>query len=918
MLYGRDAESAALEGLVAGARAGTSGAVVVRGEAGIGKTALLAQLARPAEGMTVLRATGVEPESDLAFASLLQLLRPVAHHAEALPAPQAAALRVALGTGGHGTHDRFLTGLAVLSLLAEVAEGGPVLCLLDDAHWIDGPSGQALLFAARRLTAEGVAMVFAARDEGFPAPGIVELRPARLRREEAAQLLGALDVTPARRERIIRESGGNPLALTEFAADDGPEPGPAAPLTATDRVLAAFRTRIAALPEGARLMLLVAAAGSRADVAHLMQAAAVLGAGPEDLARAEAERLVEVTGDRVAFRHPLIRAAAYGGAPLTRRVAVHRALADTAPTPDGTALHRAAAAIGPDEEAAAGLAALADRARARGGHASAANVYHQAARMSPDPSVRTARLTAAAWSAGQAGLAARSGELAEEAAAGSDDPAALAELAYIRSFSLFERDAVGDAVRLLTDHAADASSPVRGAEMVRTAAFYAWHSGDLQALRDCAARPELHAGECPGNRAVQGLARVAAGDFAGGLPLLAGLLDGVGDGTGDRAGSGAGSGSGARTNAGADGAEARRAGAGGADHHTRAQAVTGGLLLGDDARLRRVAEDGIRLCRQEGVIGPLPFLLSVLGRLQVFAGEHRDALVTVAEATALARDTGLHKRVVQLDHVVARIAAIEGDETRVRSLIRTGPTIDGSHGIAAMILLDLGLGRYEDVLRRTDEAERGGAWHSTACILACADAAEAAVRLGDLDRAGRAARRFAAWAEASGRPWARATALRLEAMRTQDLAVYERAIEAYGEVPGAPRAPRPFERARTELLHGEALRRARRTTEARTQLRAAAETFERLGATPWAERARAELHATGASPASPPTAPASPAASLTHQELQVARLAAAGTSSREIAAQLFLSPRTVEYHLYKAYPKLGVTSRRELAGLDLS
>jgi DNA-binding CsgD family transcriptional regulator len=892
VLYGRDAELAALERLVAEAREGTSGAVMLRGEAGIGKSALLSHLARSAADLTVLRATGVEPESDLAFASLLQLLRPVARHMDTLPAPQAEALRAALGAGGPAGQDRFLTGLAVLSLLADVAESGPVLCLLDDAHWMDAPSAQALLFAARRLTAEGVAMVFAARDEGFAAPGLVELRPARLGREEAGRLLGELDVAPVRRERIIRESGGNPLALAEFAAAYGPEPGPAAPLTATDRVLASFRSRVSALPDRARLVLLIAAAESRADVAHLMKAAALLGAGPDDLARAEAERLVEVTGDQVAFGHPLIRAAAYGSAPLARRIAVHRALADTADTPDGGALHRAAAAVGPDEDAAAGLEALADRARARGGHASAANVYHQAARMSPDPAARTVRLTAAARSAGQAGQATRSGELAQEAAAGTEDPAALAELAYIRSLSLFEQDAVGDAVRLLVGHCAD--SPTRGADMVRTAAFYAWHSGDLNALRDCAARPEVQGAESPGDRAVQGLARVAAGDFAQGLPLLAGLLVEVDEA--DRAG--------------ADGV--------GWGHHARTQAVTGGLLLGDDARLRRVVDAGIRRCRQEGVLGPLPFLLSVLGRLQVFAGEHRDALVTVAEATALARDTGLHKRLVQLDHVVARIAAMEGDETRVRSLIRTGPTIDGSHGTAALILLDLGLGRYEDVLRRTDEAERGGAWHSIASVLACADAAEAAVRLGEPARAERAARRFTAWAEASGRPWARATALRLEAMCSDDLAGYERAIDTYREAQGGLPDRRPFELARTELLHGEALRRARRTTQARTRLRAAAAAFEHLGATPWAERAHAELRATGASPASPPTAPASPAASLTHQELQVARLAAAGTSSREIAAQLFLSRRTVEYHLYKAYPKLGVTSRKELAGLDLS
>ncbi|WP_031486019.1 ATP-binding protein [Streptomyces bicolor] len=883
MLYGREDEVAELVGLTDQVRGGTSAALVLRGEAGIGKSSLLAHLEQRAQGMTVLRAVGVEPESDLAFAALLQLLRPVAHHIDTLPEPQAQALQAALGHGGTWQGDRFLTGLAVLSLLAEAAAERPLLCLLDDAHWMDEPSVQALLFAARRLAAEGVALVFAARDEGFDAPGLRELRPGHLGRAEAGILLDALGVDPARRQRIIEEAGGNPLALTEFAAGDDTAFAPVVPLAAPDRVLASFRSRISALPGRTRTMLLIAAADPQAHLAQLLAAAQRLHVGPGDLADAESLRLIEVAGNSVRFRHPLIRSAVYQGAPLASRVAVHRALADTAPTADGGALHRAAAALGPDEAVATAVEAVGARASARGGFAAAANLYRQAARLTPEPTARAPRLTSAAWSAHRAGMAALAGELAEEAghqaAAGPEGRADRAEAAHVRALALFEQDQASEAVRLLIEAAPDA--PAQGAQMMRSAAFYAWHSNDLDMLHHCAAVLARQRERHPVGRAVQGLDRVAAGDFAKGLPLLSRLLD-----------------------------EADRA-----DEDSRSHAITGGLLLGDDTRLRRVTEAETARCRQQGVVGRLPFLLSVLGRLHVYAGEHREALATITEAKALAGAAGLHKRLTQLNHVVARIAAIEGDEIRVRALARPGPAVDGSHGLAALILLDLGLGRYEEVLRRIHEAERQGSWNSMALILACTDAAEAAVRLGDEDRAEHAAQRFASWATASGRPWARATALRIEALLTQDLPLFEQAMQAHhGD---ASHGGRPFEQARTELVYGEALRRNRRSAQAAVHLRAAAATFDRLGATPWAERARGELRATGTNPAAAQAATCAPAVALTPQELQVVRLAATGMPSREIAAQLFLSPRTVEYHLYKVYPKLGVTSRKELAELDL-
>jgi DNA-binding CsgD family transcriptional regulator len=897
MLYGRDTELAALEQLIDGARSGRSRGLLLRGEAGIGKSTLLDRAADQAaeRGVRVLRAAAVEAESDLAFAGLLQLLRPVLDRAEALPAPQAEALRSALGAGEARKQDRFLTGLAVLSLLAEVAEGGPVLCLVDDAHWVDEPSADALLFAARRLAAEGVAMVFAAREEGFEAAGIPRLELSRLAREDALLLLADLDVAPAVRDRVITESEGNPLALVEFGSAVGAEqrephlPGNA-PLPAPDRVLAAFRSRVEALPEPTRLMLLISAAESKGLVSYMLGAAESMGVGLADLADAERQGLVEVTEGRVAFRHPLIRTAVYQSAPMARRVAVHQALAATSSEPDCRATHRAAAAMGPDEEVAAELEAYADRARARGGFAAAANRYARAARLSPDPAQRVRRLTTAAWTALQAGHAEQSSRLAEEADGLTGDPAVRAELAFIRSFWLFEEDLASEAARLLLDHAP--ASPVKAADMLRTAATYGWFGGDVDSVRRAAVLLKRYGDGSSADGAVQGLAYVAEDDFARGLPLIAELLDDAPD-----------------------------------DAPNRLQAISASSLIADEAVLTLVTRL-IHRHRRDGRIGRLPYLLHVLARGQIYAGQHRDAEATVAEAAAIARDTGLRKRINRLDHLVARIAAIEGDEERVRRLVSTGMNADGNHGVVALALLDLGLGRYQEVLRRLSEGRESAPRYSAALIFAASDQVEAAVRLGEPERAEEPARRFAAWAAASGQPWARAVVLRNDALRNDSqrndtsAAAHGPACEACGAFEHAVKlhleGGRPFERARTELLFGEHLRRAKRRSDSRAQLRSALEIFERLRAAPWAERARGELRATGEALVAARAAAPSLVDRLTPQERQVVRLAAKGTSSREIAAQLFLSSRTVEYHLYKAYPKLGVSSRRELAALDLA
>ncbi|MEU6036156.1 AAA family ATPase [Actinomadura sp. NPDC047616] len=887
MLYGREAELAEIDRLLADARAGRSGALVVRGEAGIGKSALLEHAEHTAANADdgaprtrVLRVTGVEAEQDIPFAGLHQLLWPVQERIRALPPVHAQTLQAVLGLCAgveHRPGDRFAAGLALLTLLADLAERQPVLCLVDDLQWIDRGTAEALLFTARRLAAEGVAMLFATREETFGGTGLPELRPRRLVRADAGRLLAEQGLPAALHDRVFRESAGNPLALIEFAAARrGLSDGGAAPLPVTDRVLASFRAQVAALPERARLMLLIAAAEGRGYMPSLLGAAQRLGVDLADLAAAEQAGLVEVAGSSITFRHPLVRAAAYQDAPSARRVEVHRALADTADDPGCRARHRASAAVTPDESVAADLETQAGRAGELADFDTAASLYRQAARLTPALPGRARRLRYAASAVLRAGNHAAALSLAAEAEQYAGDAAERARLASVRAAVEFERGDPCAASRLLVEHAADAA-PAEAQSMLRTAATYAWTSGELSGVRDAAER--LHALGRP-DKAVDGMALVAAGDHAAGLPLLAEMIAEV------RA---ADASSPAASSPAADAALADR----------RMQAVHAGLIVGDDEATLELATAHAAYCRAGGLVGSLPGVLRAQAQAQIAAGLHRDAESTVAEALALARDIGLRQSTGPLKATLARIAAIEGDERRVRELLADAPP-DAAYALG---LLDLGLGRHADALRHFEDVA-----HRMAA--ADADRVEAAVRAGTPDRAREPLERFQRWARAGGQPWALAVAARCQALLDDTEEPFTEAVRLHVEHGG-----RPFERARTQLLYGEWLRRSRRRSDARAPLRSALETFERLRAAPWAERARAELRATGETGAAAPAAAPDVLDRLTPQERQVVRLAADGVSSREIAAQLFLSPRTVEYHLYKAYPKLGVSSRRELPRL---
>ncbi|MET8682016.1 AAA family ATPase [Streptomyces sp. NPDC004647] len=882
MLLGRTTEQAELEGLVTAARDGRSGALVVRGEAGIGKTALLDWVARSASGpgLRVMRVTGIEPEADLAFGGLVQLLWPVQDRLGALPFPQAGALRAVLGSGQTRGRDRFLTGLAVLTLLADLAEEGPVLCLIDDAQWLDQATAEALLFAARRLAAEGVAMLFATREEGFAAPGLTELRPSRLDRGEATRLLAEYGLPPALRDQVIAESSGNPLALIEFAAAQRDHPSGSMPLPVADRVLSSFRAQIGRLPERTRLTMLIAAAEGRGDLPLLLRAAQQLGVGLDDLEDAERAGLIQVTESTVAFRHPLIGTAAYQGAVLARRIAVHRALAEAAEEPDCRARHLPSATTEPDESVAAELVAAAGRARGRTAYGAAARLYQQAARLTPARHDQARRLGEAAVLALSAGHAGQAADLAEQAERLVDEPKALAELVPVRAAVVFELGEQRQAALLLIRHAAQAA-PEQAAAMLRTSATYAWLSGDPDLVRAAAQRLEIIGHP---DLMAKGLAHLVDDDCARGLPLLAEFLT--------------------QACAGTRIAEDSAAGM---------RAIYSGLIVGDDAATLELAAAEVERCRKQGLIGALPQVLYVLAQTQVRAGLHRDAEAAVAEAVEIVRDTGLCGRLDWRGGVPARIAAIEGDEERCRRLAEEAPDAGGVASDSALGLLELGLGDHKGALRRLETAWPGTGCHTAGLMDAVGDLVEAAVRLGQPGRAEQPLRRFEAWAHAGRQPWARAVASRCRALLSGQEEHFTQAIRLHQQ------SGRPFERARTELLYGEWLRRDRRRSDARMPLRSALEIFERLHAAPWAERARSELRATGESGTAMVQATAANLIDrLTPQELQVVRLAADGSSSREIAAQLFLSPRTVEHHLYKAYPKLGIGSRRELTRLDLT
>ena len=904
MLYGRAVEQSVIEQLLVGASAGRSGVLVIRGDPGIGKTALLDYAARSANvvsgpdgvGMRVIRGLGVESEAELPFAGLHLLLRSALDHLPALPRTQQDALGAALGLRRAGPYDRFLVGVAVLSLLAELAEGQPLVCLVDDAHWLDRASASALVFAARRLDAEGIAIIFAARDNHavFPASGLRVLRLSGLDAASAAALLAdhAKGLTPAARSRILAEACGNPLGLIELPAAYLAAP-PAAgwpgntTLALTDRLQQAFEGQIRRLPADTQTILLAAASEDSGGLGVLLDAARALGVEAAALGRAEQAGLVSIADRTVTFRHPLVRAALYHGATLSQRLAVHRALAGALRSPadaDRRAWHLAAATTGPDEEVAAELERTAGEARARSGYAAAAAAYERAVQLGTDLEAQPRRLAAAAEASVETGDMDHARGLAARAAAQTTDPVVRARLANVRARADVAQGQLHAAHRLLAEGAGQIASldAPRATRMLAYAMHVAWYAGDRGLVADTAGRLEAVGGSLaePLIQLMLRLAVQAAERPGDDLPRLADLV-----------------------------AQARRLRAG--DPYDLTMIAIAALVTGRIPDACDLLGTLVTDARSLGRIGWLPSLLMCLAQALLLDGRHCDALASATEALRIARDTGQPQWTSDLNGIMAYLAAAEGDQGRCRQLADAAVAEPASASISAAQawvhwafgLLDLGRGRPDTALVQLETVWQGPARYYASTLRSVPDLVEAAVRVGQPERAAEPLARFSDWAR-------RACVPALEALAERCHALLEAGEEAEQHYLTALKLHEgPFEQARTQLLYGAWLRRARRKSDARTQLRAAVDTLDRIHAAPWAEQALAELAATGA--AAPRTDRArSPR--LTPQELQVARLAAQGLSNRDIAAQLFLSPRTVGYHLYKAFPKLGITSRSQL------
>jgi DNA-binding CsgD family transcriptional regulator len=904
-LLDRASEREVLDRLLAQGREGQSAVLVIRGEAGIGKTALLRYAARQASGFRVAQVASVEAEMELPFAGIHQLCAPVLDQLDALPQPQQDALNVALGLASGQVPDRFLVGLAVLGLLSAAAEERPLLCLVEDAQWLDAASGLILGFVARRLLAESVAIVVAVREPNtrHDFDGLPELLLRGLAEEDARTLL--LRAVPGRlddrvRDRIVAETRGNPLALLDL-----PESMSAAELAGGFELLAAtdlprhledhYLQRVGGLPEATQRLLLLAAAEPTGDATLVWRAAHGLGIETSSLAPAEDAQLVEV-GARVRFRHPLVRSAVYRSAVLSERRAAHRALAeatDPDTDPDLRAWHRAHAAVGVDEEVAAELERSADRARARGGAAAAAAFLAHAAELTPEPAERGRRALAAAQAKFDAAASDAALELLATAELAPLDELHRARLERLRAEIAFARTRGSDAPALLLD-AARRLEPLDAAMAREThleaiaAAMFAGRLGDKPDVREAAEAAQAAPAAPQPPRAIDllldGLATRYTEGYSAGLPPLRKALGAFRQ---------------------VEGLTAR-------DVRWLWLACRLAQDLWDDELWHVLATRGVRVARDTGALNLLPNVANYLAALNVHSGDFATAAALIDEVDSITQATGLPP----LQYAACMLAATRGDPAQALFEYAWRSATARGEGSA------LGLFWWLTALRHNGHGHYGEAFAAArqACEhedvmaygWALVELIEAGVRVGRPDEAAAALDRLSERTRASGTDWAlgieaRARALLSEGQDAEPL--YREAVERLTRSRGVVHL------ARARLLYGEWLRRENRRTDAREQLRAAHHTLSGIGAEGFAERARHELLATGET-ARRRTDDARGV--LTSQEAHIARLAKDGLSNPEIGAQLFISPRTVQYHLRKVFLKLDITSRNQLSRIPAS
>jgi DNA-binding CsgD family transcriptional regulator len=900
-LVGRAAESAALEQLLAAVRGGESRALVLHGEPGIGKTALLDFLAERAADCRVFSVSGVQSEMELAFAALHQLCAPLLGRLDGVPAPQAAALRTTFGLDSGPVPDRFLVGLAVLSLLAEAAAERPLLCVVDDEQWLDHASAQVIAFVARRLGAESIGLVYGTRTLGDELAGLPQLKVEGLGKADARALLDSAltaKVDQQVRDQIVAEAHGNPLALVELpqelttaqlAGGFGLPGTVALPGSAQEM----FRRRIEALPAQSRRLLALAAAEPTGDPLLLWRAADRLGIGAAAAAQPAVDAGLVEFGTRVRFRHPLARSAAYRSAPAEERRAAHAALAeatDPGVDPDRRAWHQAEAAVGPDENVARELERSAGRAQARGGLTAAAAFLERAAALTPDSAGRTRRALAAAQAKVQAGEFDAALDQLAVAEAGPLGEAGQAHAELVRAQLAFATGKGGDAQPLLLA-AAKRLEPVdpRLARLTYLDAIInalfagrlAGPGADLPAVsRAAAAVPPPPGSPDSADRLLYGLTASFAQEYARGLPTLRKLLLT----------------SGSRLPA-------------DEEKHWVMMAASAASGVWADEDWRALGDRYVDLCLELGALTELPLALTSRAFLFLFTGELTAAESVIEEAevalTAIGGDLAPYSRL--------GLAAFRGREAEVAVLAQAAIDAAARRGEGwaitgaawATALANNGLGHYRKALaaaQRATEYQYDLGFRTWAL----AELVEAGARSDAGEVAATAYRQLAEIADDSGTDWALGVKARSHAL----LAVGDEADGLYREsITHLGRIRVRSELARAHLLYGEWLRRERRRGEARDELRTAHGMLAGMGMAAFAERARRELWATGE------TARKSSAAEsgkLTAQELQIAKLARDGLTNPEIATRLFISARTVEYHLGKVFTKLGITSRTQL------
>ncbi|WP_372349540.1 AAA family ATPase [Streptomyces sp. KL116D] len=907
-LRGRRSECGALDQAKDAARAGQGQVLVLRGEAGVGKSALVEYLVGSATGCQILRAVGVESEMELAFAGLHQLCVPLMPLLDRIPEPQRDALSVAFGLSAGSAPDRFLVGLAVLSLLAEAAEEQPLVCVVDDAQWLDQVSAQTLAFVARRLLAERVALVFAVRTSSTAAgagdhfAGLREIVIRGLHDDDARALLES--VVPGRldervRDRIVAETRGNPLALLELtrglsAAELAGGFGRPDARPLASQIEESYLRRIGSLPAAAQRLLLAAAAEPVGDVPLLRRVAERLDIDADAAGAVEAAGLVEF-GTRVRFRHPLVRSAAYRAADPTVRRDVHRALAEATDSvfdSDRQAWHRAHAAVEPDEDLAGELERSAGRAQARGGIAAAAAFLRRATELTPDPVRRATRAGAAAQAAFESGSPDAALELLAAARLSPLDEVQHARQAWLRAQIVFARRRGGEALPLLLDAAGRLAGVQE--EQAREAyldaigsAVFAGRLLDRVGVRQVAeaarTAPPGTEPPRPTDLLLDGLVTWLADGHAEGAPLLRAAL-GV----------------------------FRAASGGGGDDAMRWLWLTW-LVAGDlwdDEAWHELTTHAVRTARDTGTLNFLPLALGYRAAMYVHTGEFGLAATLIDEADSIMEVTG-HS---PMSYPAMLLMSWSGDP-RAETVISGGIEEASAWGEGRAIglghflltVLYNGFGRYQEAL---DHGRQAMEFEDVSVVgFAYAEVVEAAVRSGVPEAAGAALRGLEERAAASGTDWALGVLARSKALLSEGPAadlLYRESVERLG------RSRVVVQLARTHLVYGEWLRRENRRVDAREHLRRAHEMLQGFGASSFAERARRELLATGETVRPRQIAVDDLRGALTAQEGQVARLAADGLTNSEIGAELFLSPRTVEWHLGKVFTKLDVKSRNKL------